>query len=132
MKIISLVVIICLVFLLVGCAKVVNTEYESVEVNIVDIHHRAMWLQPMKAGKVTTFITHPAVYEITVEYNNVEYTIDDQDAYNRYKDKLGQSTIGTLEIRTYDDGTVRYNITELKINTTLWYGFINIKSNKKL
>lgn len=114
MKIISLVVIICLVFLLVGCAKVVNTEYESVEVNIVDIHHRAMWLQPMKAGKVTTFITHPAVYEITVEYNNVEYTIDDQDIYDRYKDKIGQTAIGTLEIRTYDDGTVRYNITELK------------------
>lgn len=114
MKNISLVIIICLIFSLTGCAKVINTEYESVEVNVVDIYHRAMWMQPIRSGKVTTFITHPAIYEVVVEYNDVEYTINDHDTYNRYKGKIGHTAIGTLEIRTYDDGTVKYDITQLK------------------
>ena len=113
-KVLSIVVIICLMFSLVGCAQLVSTEYDSVEVNIVDKHYRGAWLQPVRAGKVTTFITHPARYEIIVEYKSVEYTIDDSDTYNRYKDKIGQTTVGTLEIRTYDDDTVEYDITELK------------------
>jgi hypothetical protein len=113
-KILSIMMIICLVSSLVGCAKLVNTEYENVEVCVVDICHRGMWLQPVRAGKVTTFITHPDEYEVTVEYNGVSYTIDDEDTYNRYKGKIGQTAIGTLEIRTYDDGTVKYDITELK------------------
>jgi hypothetical protein len=113
-KILSIMMIICLVSLLVGCAKLVSTEYENVEVNVVDIHHSAMWLQPIRAGKVTTFVTHPAEYEVIVEYNGVSYTIDDEDTYNRYKDKIGQTTVGTLEIHTYDDGTVKHDITELK------------------
>jgi hypothetical protein len=73
-----------------------------------------MWLQPIRAGKATTFIMHPAEYDVTVEYNGISYTIDDEDTYNRYKDKIGQITIGTLEIRTYDNNKVKYNIIELK------------------
>ena len=113
-KILSIMLIGCLVFSLVGCANLVNTEYQDVEVIIVDIEHSAMWLQPVRAGKVTTFITHPAKHEVIVEYNNVKYTIDDENTYNRYKDKIGQTTVGTLEIRTYDDGTIKCDITELK------------------
>ena len=107
-------IIACLIFSLVGCAKLVSTKYESVEVNIVDEYHRGMYVTPIIAGKVTTMVTHPAVYEITVEYNGVEYTISGSDTYNKYKEKVGQTTIGTLEIRTYDDGTVRYDITALE------------------
>lgn len=103
----------CLMFSLVGCAKCISTEYENVEVNIVDEYHRGMYTTPMRVGKVTTIQTHPAVYRITVEYNDVEYTISGSDTYNKYKDKVGQTTIGTLEIRTYDDGSVRYDITSL-------------------
>ena len=112
-KILSIMMIICLIITLTGCAKLVSTEYENVEVNVVDIYHKAMWLQPMRCGKVTTFITHPARYETIIEYEGIEYTIDDRDTYDRYKDKIGQTAIGTLEILTYDDGTVKYNITEL-------------------
>lgn len=113
-RIFTLLLSVVLIFSLVGCAKLVSTEYENVEVTIVDEYHRAMWLQPVIAGKVTTYITHPAVWEIIVEYNDVEYTIDDEDTYNKYKDKIGQTTIGELEIKTYDDGTVRNNIVSLE------------------
>ena len=106
--------IVCLMFSLAGCAKLINTEYENVEVNIVDKYHRGMYMTPIRTGKVTTMVTHPAVYRITVEYKGVEYTISGSDTYNKYKGKVGQTATGTLEIRTYDDGTVRYDITELE------------------
>ena len=102
------------IFSLVGCAECINTEYENVEVNIIDEYYRAMWLQPVIAGKVTTIITHPAQYNITVEYKGVEYTISDSDTYNRYKDKVEQTAIGTLEVRTYNDGSVKYDIISLE------------------
>ena len=113
-KLIAIMAIICLIFSLVGCAKLVSTEYENVEVNIVDEYHRGMYVTPIRAGKVTTMVTHPAVYRITVEYNGVEYTISGSDTYNKYKEKVGQTATGTLEIRTYDDGSVRYDITALE------------------
>lgn len=113
-KFLSITAIACLMFLFVGCAKCVSTEYENVEVTIVDEYHRGTYVTPMRIGKVTTMQTHPAVYRITVEYNSIEYTISGSATYNKYKDKVGQSVIGTLEIRTFDDGSVRYNITELQ------------------
>ena len=112
--ILTFLLIALTMFSLVGCAECINTEYENVEVNIVDEYYQAMWLQQVVAGKVTTIITHPAQYNITVEYNGIEYTISDSDTYNRYKDKVGQTAVGTLEIRTYDDGSVKYDIISLE------------------
>ena len=112
--ILVLLAITTIMFVLVGCANCINTEYQSVEVKIVDEYHRAMWLQPISTGKSTVIVTHPAQHDITVEYAGVKYTISDSDTYDRYKDKVGQTTIGTLEIRTYDDGTVRYDIISLE------------------
>lgn len=99
---------------LAGCAKCISVEYEQVEVTVVDKFHRAMWMQPVLAGKVTTFITHPEVWDITVEYKGVEYTIGGSDTYEKYEDKIGQTAIGELEIKTYDDGTVKYDIVSLQ------------------
>ena len=113
-KIISILATVCLMFSLVGCAKVINTEYQEVEVKVVDSYHRAMWIQPVRAGKVTTYVTHPAVYKITVEYNGVEYSVSGSDTYNKYKNCIGSTTTGTLEINTYDDGTIKYDITKLQ------------------
>ena len=98
---------------LAGCAECISTEYENVEVKIVDKYHRPMWMQPIRSGKVTTFITHPAVWRITVEYEGVEYSINGNNTYNKYKDKIGETTVGTLEIKTYDNGTVKYDIISL-------------------
>lgn len=113
-RIFTLLLLLVMIFSLVGCAKCISTEYESVEVVIVDKYHRGMWMQPIRAGKVTTFITHPAVWRITVEYNGVKYYVNGNDTYNKYKDKIGQTTIGELEIKIYDDDTVKYNIVSLE------------------
>ena len=99
---------------LTSCAKVISTETKDVEVEIIDEYHRGMWLQPILTGKVTTMITHPAVYEITVEYNGSEYVISGSDTYEIYKDKIGEISIGVLEIKTYDNGKITEDIIELK------------------
>lgn len=113
-KILVLLLLAVLACNLVGCAKCINTEYKNVEVTIVDEHHRAMWMQPVPAGKVTTYITHPAVWEITVEYDGAEYTLNDHSTYDKYENKIGQTVTGKLEIRTYDNGSVGYDIVSLE------------------
>ena len=113
-RIFILLLSLMLIFNLVGCVKIVSIEYENVEVTIVDEHYRAMWMQPMIIDKVTTFITYPDEWEITVEYNGVEYTIDDEHTYKKYNSKIGQTAIGELEIKIYDDGTVKYDIVSLE------------------
>jgi hypothetical protein len=96
-----------------GCAELINTEHKTVNVRIVDAYHRSAWAQPMMAGKVMTMITHPAVYRIDVEYEGVEYSVSGSDTYNAYKDLVGETVPAILEIRTYDDGTVKYDIISL-------------------
>lgn len=113
-RIFTILLLPVLLFGLVGCAECISTEYKDVEVTIVDEYHCGMWLQPVPAGKVITFITHPEVWRITVEYNDIEYTISGKYTYDRYKNKIGQTTIGELEIKTYDNGTVKYDIVSLE------------------
>lgn len=113
-KFMTIMAIVCLAFSLAGCKKLVRTEYEKVEVNIVDEYHRGMYVTPVFNGKTTGMVTHPAVYRITVEYNGIKYTISGSNTYNKYKSKVGQAATGILRIRTYDEGTVKYDITELE------------------
>lgn len=111
---IGVLLVLCMMFTLTGCAKCISTEHENVEVNVVGEYYRGSYTTPMKVGKTTTMLNHPAVYQITVEYDDVEYTISGSDTYEKYKDKVGQTTMGTLEIRKYDDGSIRHDIVSLE------------------
>lgn len=110
---------LCILFIvtilvsLVGCAKLVKTECETVEVKIVDSYHRSAWVQTIVAGKVVTAVSHPAVYRIYVECDGVEYTVSGSDTYNEYKDRIGDIVSATLKINTYDDGTIRRDIVSI-------------------
>lgn len=64
--------------------------------------------------KTTTLVTHPAEYRITVEYDGIEYVISGRDVYDKYSDKVGEYTNGTLETKTYDNGIIDYDIIELE------------------
>ena len=56
----------------------------------------------------------PSVHRITVEYDGVEYDISGSDTYYKYSDKVGEYTNGILQIKKYDDGSVKYDIVELE------------------
>ena len=113
-KIILLITLASMMLTMLGCAELVSCETETIEVTIVDSYHRSAWLQPVRAGKVTTFITHPATYSITFEYEDRTYSISGQDVYEKYKNKIGQTTTATLEIKTYDNGKVYTDIVGLE------------------
>lgn len=113
-RILGILLLLIMIFSLMGCAKLIDTRYENVEVTVVDQYHRSMYLQPMMVGKTMTLITHPAIYRIIVEYNGFEYSINGEDTYAKYKNRIGQTTIGNLETKIYDDGTVKYSIVSLE------------------
>lgn len=103
-----------LIFMLSGCAKCISTETTTVQVKITDEYHRSMYVIPVYNGKTTTMVTHPAEYRITVEYDGSEYVISGRDVYDKYSDKVGEYTNGTLETKTYDNGMIKYNIIDLE------------------
>lgn len=109
---ILLIVLPCII-MLSGYAKVIDTQYETVEVVIVDSYHRGMYMTPVRAGKVTTYVTHPAVWRIYVMYDGVQYTLSGSDIYNAYVDKIGETAEATLQIDYYDDGTIKRDIISL-------------------
>lgn len=114
-KIISIglvVIMICLCF--VGCAKCIGTETSKEQVEIVDTYHKGAWIQPINAGKVSTFIHHPAVYQVIVFYNDVEYKVNGKETYDKYKNRLGETVGATIEKNSYDDGTVKYSVIALE------------------
>ena len=102
------------ILLFSGCAKVINTEQKQVEVTVVDSYYHGSYMTPVRAGKVTTFIHHPATYKIYVDYNGVQYALCKSDVYYLYKDKIGQKAIGTLEVKYYDNGNIKQNIIALQ------------------
>lgn len=115
-KLLSILIIVCLTFALFGCAKCIRTEYNDVEVTIVDEYYKASHTKveyniPLKMPMTKRI---PAVYRIAVEYDGANYAIDGVDTYNKYKDLVGQTVIGTLETCTYDNGTTIKRITKLQ------------------
>jgi hypothetical protein len=113
-KVFNIIIVLCLILTLNGCAKLTNTEYEDVEVTVVDSYYYPMWVQPIVVGKTTSLITHPAIYRITVEYDGKKFDFSGSEIYNKYEDKVGETVMGVLAIYTYDDGSTRRDITELK------------------
>lgn len=100
---------------LVGCGKeVVNTETEEVEVTIVDSYYSPPWNQPIWTGKFFTYVRRPAKYQITIEYDGVEYNIYGSELYETYKNRIGDTVIGILEITYYDDGDISRDFVGLK------------------
>ena len=113
-RIITSILIIILSLNLAGCGRCISTEYENVDVTIVDEYYRGAWMQPIRNGKFTSFIRHPAQYRITVNYDGVDYIINDYSTYSKYKDKVGQTATGKLETKTYEDGVMYYDIVSLE------------------
>lgn len=104
---------LCPILFLTGCAKLVNTEYEIVNATIVDEYHRSGYSTPIRVGKVTSMQYHPPVYKIYVTYDSVQYGVSGHNTWNQYKDMIGETVTATLEIRTYDDGSVKLDITNI-------------------
>jgi hypothetical protein len=103
----------CFVFYLMFRPKYINTEYKTVGVKIVDADYSDSHITPIMIGKTPSIQHHHEEYAITVEYDDVEYVFGDEDAYEKYHDRIGEQVIGTLRIRTYKNGRIKHDIIEL-------------------
>ena len=103
----------CSILVILGrCTKSVSTE--TVEVTISDAQETYIWYTD---GIVIrgTYIPegHFAEYVTFVQYNNVEYMIEDKKIYEKYIDKIGQTAIATFKVYTLRDGTITYELVGL-------------------
>lgn len=105
---------IILSILLSGCAKCISTEQEEIEVVIADVYFRPSYSTRIKAGSTWTSMHHPAIYRTYIECEHGKFTISGSGTYRTFKDKVGQTAIGTLETKIYDDGDVKYRITSIR------------------
>jgi hypothetical protein len=99
-KLACILISILIIFSLVGCASVVSTKTEMVEVVIVDIDKDPM----ICTGKVVI----PADYDILLKHSDLEVWVDiSRSEYDIYKDLVGTTMTAELITTEYDDGTIK-------------------------
>lgn len=97
------------------CYDKSNTKDVSVvRVKIVDESHIGKSFAPIRFGRVTSVVTRPEIYNITVEYNGSEYFLSGGSEYSKYYGNVGEYVNGVLETTSYDDGNKTYKIIGLK------------------
>lgn len=114
-KFISLLLVFVFMFCLTGCAKEVSRREFTTKVEITDTYHTGFYLQPIKSGSVTTFISHPERNYVYVTYEDIEYQIDNEEYYEYCKDHIGDIIFAIFDKVSYDDGTYRYILKDLNI-----------------
>lgn len=102
-------IIFCLIllitFCLSSCKNIVEQNYSTVEVKIVDCDYHPSYVTFIYVNKMNHPIAHPARYNTIIEYEGHSYTFSGQDIYEKYLSHIGEYTNATLEITTYDDET---------------------------
>lgn len=111
---ILLAMALILIILLSGCAECISTEYEDIEVVIVDTYHQPYYITSTYIGGKLSFTHHPSVYRTYIECKYGEFTLSDSDTYYTFRDKIGETAVGVLETKTYDDGDVFRRITSIR------------------
>ena len=111
-----LIIIALLGVCLSGCkVGLVEKNTFTDKVKIVDTYYQCSYIQPFFAGgKVRTFIIHPAVYQVKVEYRNKEFTFSDSKLFHKYKNSIGKEIKATIQQNIYDDNTIEYEVIEIK------------------
>lgn len=107
-----IVLLVLFSILLTGCAKLISTESETVEAEVVDTYHRNMMILPRKIGNATIMTTYPARYEVTVQYNDIKTTIKSQELYEQVK--VGDKVSCNLITKYYDDNSIEKELEWIK------------------
>ena len=100
--------LLVVVLLLSGCAfpKEVKRETENVVGVVMDTNFTPARIIPVRCGKITTFISHPACYSVYVEYNGIEEVFNNSFLYDNYK--VGDNIDLVLITIYYDNGDIEY------------------------
>ena len=102
------VVIVCLTF--VGCAEITNTTIEVVEAEIIRTYYDESNVRMIWTGYI--YSRDPADYEITVSYEGLEKTFDDEEFFDECGglDSKGKKVELNLVTDYYDNGNTRRHL----------------------
>lgn len=93
---------------LTGCAKCINKTEETVKVKIVNEYYKPKEVHFVGiVNNVPQYRTDYSEYEITVNYDGVDYSLTDSDTYKKYHGRIGETVQATLITKTYDNGKVK-------------------------
>lgn len=106
-RILGLILLIAVVVSLIGCAKIIDTQTETVEATIVETRFYAGYYTPIKSGNTTIMQWHAPRYYTTLRYNDITEDIYGSELYSICHGKDGDTIQCSLITETYDDGTVK-------------------------
>ena len=93
---------------LTGCAKCIDKTEELVKVEVINEYYKPEATHLVTIiNNVPQFHTDPAEYEITVNYDGIEYTVTGSDTYKKYHGRICETVQATLITKTYDNGKVK-------------------------
>lgn len=99
---------------LTGCAKCIKKTTEPVKVKIVNEYYDPGKIKVVGYSDGRPIIKNiSAEYEITVEYDWIDYSFNSESVYRKYHGRVGEMIQGTLVTREYDDGTSKSQIVSI-------------------
>lgn len=107
-KIAMLILGLLVVSLLSGCSELVERTHINDYVTITDADYSPGYSSIYLIGGTIYDDTVDPEYIIEYEYNGIEDCVDDEDIYNKYRDKIGEKVPAVIRVDTYDDGTIKY------------------------
>lgn len=80
----TIIIGMCCITSLVSCGNEEEYTYNEVSCKVVEKEYHASWIQPINAGRVHTYITHPAKYYVYVEYSDLglTYKFNNKELYD--------------------------------------------------
>lgn len=96
---------------------VVDEKTKTVEAVITDASRHGGNTTFMYTGKVLVPVRHREWYTITVLYNDEEYEVKsyNEDSYDEYKTKIGETVSAELVTKEHKDGSVTTEITSITL-----------------
>lgn len=94
---------------------VVDEKTKTVEAVITDASRHGGNTSLIYTGKCFVPLRHREWYEITVSYDNEKYSVtsNDEDSYDEYKTKIGETVSAELVTKERKDGSVTTEITSI-------------------
>lgn len=94
---------------------VVDEKTQTVEAVITDASRHGGNMSLIYTGKGFVPLRHREWYEITVSYDNEKYSVTsyDEDSYDEYKTKIGETVSAELVTKERKDGSVTTEITSI-------------------
>ena len=116
-KIAMLILGLLVVPLLSGCSELVERTHINDYVTITDADYHPGYSTTELMGNIIYDDTVDPDYIIDYEYNGTEDCADDEDIYNKYKDKIGEKVPAVIRVDTYDDGIIKYIVESVDWDT---------------